>query len=376
MDPLARKASQRSTQGLHGPQRWSDDYDDRAGTLQTPVPSIEVGDETDLYQDTLDALLRESGDKDDRRADSASMSTSAGLSLFDTPLFSPLSSQFGALESGPWRHREASSSGFKTDLDDDGRCEAPVLLEGSTAAYFASFDQSRSREEDQKDATVKEEELNALMTLLRDSEEQSPIVPKQFHSKEEEEEDIDTGFPAALQGLLTQPDEIDRASMVESLLADDEPEVWTVVLQNISATCTSSDVASFLRLLTYNGKFDFIYVPRDMPTKRSLGYAIVSFTSLSDCQCFSSALKRLKLKCPGMDVPMRAVPAKVQGFTANVSKWLRKCRVKDTRMQPMVYTEQHPEGIGLNKSTPAMDRTVAAAVRRAHVPGRVNPDDR
>eukprot|EP00929_Paragymnodinium_shiwhaense_P034552 TRINITY_DN18787_c0_g1_i6.p1 TRINITY_DN18787_c0_g1~~TRINITY_DN18787_c0_g1_i6.p1 ORF type:complete len:373 (+),score=77.74 TRINITY_DN18787_c0_g1_i6:70-1188(+) len=372
MDPLARKASQRSTQGLHGPQRWSDDYDDRAGTLQTPVPSIEVGGETDLYQFTLRMLLRESGDKHDRQADSASMSTSAGLSLFDTPLFSPLSSQFGALESGPWRHREASSSGSKADLDDDGSCEAPVPLEESSAAYFASFHQSSSREEDQKGATIKEEELNALMTLLRDGEEQFPIVPKQCHSEEEEEEDeTDTGFTAVHHGWLTEPDKNDRASMVEGLLADDEPEVWTVVLQNISATCTSSDVASFLRLLTYNGKFDFIYVPRDMPTKKGLGYAIVNFTSLSAAQCFSSALKRLNLKCPGMDLPMRTSPAKVQGFRANVSKWLWRSRVKDTRMQPMVYTEQHPEGIRLNKSTPEMDSTVAAAVPRAHIPGRI-----
>eukprot|EP00929_Paragymnodinium_shiwhaense_P034551 TRINITY_DN18787_c0_g1_i4.p1 TRINITY_DN18787_c0_g1~~TRINITY_DN18787_c0_g1_i4.p1 ORF type:complete len:356 (+),score=67.96 TRINITY_DN18787_c0_g1_i4:124-1191(+) len=355
---------------MHGPQLWSEDYD-RAETSQTPFPSIKGDVETELYQATLDMLLLDSDDKADRETGSASMSTSAGLSLVETPLFVPLSSHLGALESEPWRQREASGSGSKADLDDDGSCEAPVPLEESTVTYFASFDQGSSREDDQKGATTKEEELNALMTLLRDSEEQSPIVPKQFHSKEEEEEDIDTGFPAALQGLLTQPDEIDRASMVESLLADDEPEVWTVVLQNISATCTSSDVASFLRLLTYNGKFDFIYVPRDMPTKKGLGYAIVNFTSLSAAQCFSSALKRLNLKCPGMDLPMRTSPAKVQGFRANVSKWLWKCRVKDTRMQPVVYTEQHPQGAYLNKSTTGMDRTVAAAAGRAHILGRI-----
>jgi hypothetical protein len=92
----------------------------------------------------------------------------------------------------------------------------------------------------------------------------------------------------------------------------------TIMIRNIPAKVTPSLLFDIIISEGFGGQFDFLYLPVDLITRSSLGYAFVNLISISKLKRFTETFHRKALPTVTTTKICQICTAKVQGFQNNL----------------------------------------------------------
>jgi hypothetical protein len=117
----------------------------------------------------------------------------------------------------------------------------------------------------------------------------------------------------------------------------------TVMLRNIPNKYSREMLINQFLQQSFEGQFDFVYLPIDFKNKCNVGYAFINFFSVEACQRFVTAFHGVEVRKihPGLNSrkEVQVTRADRQGFEANVER-LRNSPI-------MVELAEHPEWMPL-----------------------------
>ena len=106
--------------------------------------------------------------------------------------------------------------------------------------------------------------------------------------------------------------------------------------------------------------FDFFYLPVDFITKRTKGYGFVNFGAVEAAEDFVDKFHLHRLSRYPTKKILEVVPARTQGFEANVAQYTRKDRqrIQNPWFRPMAFDLE-------TKNVVAAGKPVGAATNSA-----------
>ncbi|KAF4672480.1 hypothetical protein FOL47_000479 [Perkinsus chesapeaki] len=93
---------------------------------------------------------------------------------------------------------------------------------------------------------------------------------------------------------------------------------------------TQSELIAEINTLGFGGTFDFFYLPIDHNTRANYGYCFINFTAPSVAALFSDAVSGKQLQQSSSRKVVQIVPAKLQGFDANLLHYSKKAVATDS----------------------------------------------
>jgi len=103
-------------------------------------------------------------------------------------------------------------------------------------------------------------------------------------------------------------------------------EITTLMIRNVPNACTTAFLMEALDSLGFQSKYDFIYVPMDNGSLRSIGYAFVNFMSPEVAQSCIDKLRNNSIlcqRCSQYRKPAWVTPAHLQGLRDNLEHYKR-----------------------------------------------------
>lgn len=97
-----------------------------------------------------------------------------------------------------------------------------------------------------------------------------------------------------------------------------EKPVTTLMLRNVPNRCTRNGLQRELERLGLKDLFDFLYLPIDQSTQRSVGYAFVNFVGHESAALAAQVLTDCRFPQFPRTKPMQVAPAHLQGLEENL----------------------------------------------------------
>lgn len=151
--------------------------------------------------------------------------------------------------------------------------------------------------------------------------------------------------------------------------ADEQPT--TVMIQNLPADVTQSELMDSLNQGGFQGSYNFCYVPRAAPPAedRNQGFAFVNFETALMASSFKASWHATYLQQRGRDGrALKITAANVQGLEANVAKWGDPRAQKNRRPEnrPFISVASLPKKVvklECSRRLPAAEAAAAATMQ-------------
>lgn len=99
--------------------------------------------------------------------------------------------------------------------------------------------------------------------------------------------------------------------------------ITTMMLKNIPCRKSQEEVMATIDFESFQGRYDFFYLPRDVKFRANLGYAFVNFLTPEDAANFQSRMNGYRFVNSGSSKACQVVPAHVQGVMNNLMAFKR-----------------------------------------------------
>lgn len=104
---------------------------------------------------------------------------------------------------------------------------------------------------------------------------------------------------------------------------DHDKPVTTMMLRNIPCRKLQDEVKQHIDQKGFAGKYNFLYLPRDVKFHANLGYAFINFINTADARCFEREMNGYRFTGSGSSKACEVVPAHVQGLLNNIAAFKR-----------------------------------------------------
>ncbi|KAF4729434.1 hypothetical protein FOZ62_024893 [Perkinsus olseni] len=109
-----------------------------------------------------------------------------------------------------------------------------------------------------------------------------------------------------------------------------QKEVTTLMMRHIPNRYSQSELIEEVTAAGFGGTFDFFYLPMDHSTRANFGYCFINFTTPAVASLFTHVLSGKQLKMSTSRKIIEIVPAKLQGFDANLLHYSKKAVSSDS----------------------------------------------
>lgn len=123
-----------------------------------------------------------------------------------------------------------------------------------------------------------------------------------------------------LEQRLPHPSVPKRTDFMQNRV-DDGQSITTIMVRNVPNRCTRNGLVRELERLGLKDRFDFLYLPIDQSTQRSVGYAFVNFVDHESAALAARQLTDHRFPQFPRTRPMQVSPAHIQGLEANLKHY-------------------------------------------------------
>ncbi|KAF4685422.1 hypothetical protein FOZ60_006542 [Perkinsus olseni] len=109
-----------------------------------------------------------------------------------------------------------------------------------------------------------------------------------------------------------------------------QKEVTTLMMRHIPNRYSQSELIEEVTAAGFGGTFDFFYLPMDHSTRANFGYCFINFTTPAVASLFTHVFSGKQLKMSTSRKIIEIVPAKLQGFDANLLHYSKKAVSSDS----------------------------------------------
>jgi len=114
--------------------------------------------------------------------------------------------------------------------------------------------------------------------------------------------------------------------------------ITTVMLKNIPCRKLQEEVMELMDQNGFAGRYDFLYLPRDVKLQANLGYAFINFLSSEDARQFAKAMNGYRFTGSASSKSCLVVPAHVQGRMNNIAAF-KRTEVMRSKRKPFFTLE-------------------------------------
>ncbi|EER13792.1 hypothetical protein Pmar_PMAR000952 [Perkinsus marinus ATCC 50983] len=107
--------------------------------------------------------------------------------------------------------------------------------------------------------------------------------------------------------------------------------ITTVMMRHIPNRYTQAELIAEVTFTGFGGTFDFFYLPMDHSTRANFGYCFINFTTPEVASLFTHLFSGKQLNMSTSKKIVEIVPAKLQGFDANLLHYSKKAVSTDSK---------------------------------------------
>jgi hypothetical protein len=145
----------------------------------------------------------------------------------------------------------------------------------------------------------------------------------------------------------------------------------TLMLRNVPHTYNQNQFRKEIDDLGFASRYDFLYLPIDQKKRASRGFAFMNFITVEDAADFHRKLHGRRLQDMDAGEELTVAPAELQGFEANVTKYLQSCgnrrKKRDSPCEPFFL--QPKPNVSHDNSSQRPGRFCPFCGKKREIPG-------
>ncbi|KAF4703804.1 hypothetical protein FOZ63_009197 [Perkinsus olseni] len=156
-----------------------------------------------------------------------------------------------------------------------------------------------------------------------------------------------------------------------------QKEVTTLMMRHIPNRYSQSELIQEVTATGFGGTFDFFYLPMDHSTRANFGYCFINFTTPAVASLFTHVFSGKQLKMSTSRKIIEIVPAKLQGFDANLLHYSKKAVSSDSEeeFRPLFLVDGYRLSFSRVPLRQSREMGKQSSRQRSACPGKIIDED-